>query len=120
MRDFITLGPAPTGEEWARIDQPDYRARAHAHCSAYLRQLRRQFGVEPPGAELHVTALRIPNGTCLMVVCYFETDCEDALAYALQCDTAALRVWDADARRELSADGFEALIDAGSGDTITA
>ena len=69
---------------------------------------------------MQVTSLRIPNGTCPMVVCYFETNCKDALAYALQCDTAALRVWDAEARRELSADGFEALTDAGSGDTITA
>jgi len=103
MRDVITLGPAPAGEPWARIDQCGYAVRAHAHCSAYMRQLRRQFGSEPPGAELQEIAVSIPGGSCLMVVCYFETGHVDALAYALRCDTDALTTWDAEARRELAA-----------------
>jgi hypothetical protein len=102
MRDVITLGPAPSGEEWARIDQPDYINRARAHCSAYLRQLRRQFGCEPEGAELDIASLPTSSGNCLMVVCYFETENEGALLYALGCDKDALTTWDAEARRDLA------------------
>jgi hypothetical protein len=111
MRDVITLGPAPAGEPWARIDQCGYTERAHAHCSAYMRQLRRQFGSEPRGAELQETAVSIPGGSCLMVVCYFETEHVDALAYALRCDTDALTTWDSEARRELSAYESDESID---------
>jgi hypothetical protein len=103
MRDVITLGPAPIEEEWARIDQPDYHNRAHAHCSVYVQQLRRQFGREPQGAALQIDSLPIGTGNCLMVVCYFDAENQDALAYALRCDREALKTWDAEAVRELAA-----------------
>ena len=103
MRDVITLGPAPSEEEWARIDQPGYDDRAHTHCSIYLRQLRRQFGHAPNGAELQIESLPIRTGNCLMVVCYFDAENQEALAYALRCDREALKTWDAEALRELAA-----------------
>lgn len=37
-----------------------------------------------------------------MVVCYFETENEGALLYALGCDKDALTTWDAEARRDLA------------------
>jgi hypothetical protein len=101
VRDFITLGAAPAGEEWARIDQADYDERARAHCLAYIRQLRRQFGSEPEGAELRIMSTPIPGGSCVMVVCYFETDNKETLAYALACGSDAPTAWDVGAKREL-------------------
>ena len=71
MRDVITLGPAPAGEPWARIDPVRLhgtRSRPllglHASASASIRK-------RAPGAELQETAVSIPGGSCLMVVCYF-------------------------------------------------
>jgi hypothetical protein len=102
MRDFIILGPGPADEEWAQIDQPDYRERARAHCVAYINQLRRQFGLEPEGAKLDTLSLPIPAGSGFTVVCYYELDNEEALAYAERCRDEALSEWDFDAKFELT------------------
>src|SRR5262245_31134762 len=101
MRDFIRLGAGPSEEEWAQIDQPDYRERARAHCVAYMHQLRRQFGREPEGAELRMFSLPIPAGSGFMVVCHYESDSEEALAYAERCRDEAPNEWDIDAKYEL-------------------
>ena len=44
MRDFIPLGAGPADEEWADINQPEYRkrARASAQISTMFEEVRNE------------------------------------------------------------------------------
>jgi hypothetical protein len=71
-------------------------------CIAYMHQLRRQFGNEPEGASLRMLSMPFEAGSAYTVVCDYEPDNEEALAYAVRCREEAWPEWDSDAQWELA------------------
>lgn len=101
MRDCIHYASSPLAENCAQLGSPDYHERARKECNALIRQLRRVFGKEPPGARLAVKANAHDFGTYYDVVCYFEADDPAAEKYAFDIDANLPEEWDERAKLDL-------------------
>ncbi len=94
MRDFVTLGPTPCDEPCACVGEEDYRARALTECRRFILLLRRTFGPEPDGAWLSAKWFPHDFGAHCEVVCSFDTDIPESVAYVLRCEENAPPTWE--------------------------
>jgi hypothetical protein len=104
MTDWLDIGASPPGESCAQVGADDYYPRARRECRAYINQLQRHLGPEPDGAHLAIRQNPHDFGTYLSVVCYYDPENENAVAYAYRCESDGPDEWDADARSELAAE----------------
>jgi len=119
MRDYISIGSTPAGENCAQVGAADYHSTARRECRAFINQIRREFGQEPDGARLFIKSNPHDFGSYLEVCCeydvpddnrsdavsdpeYFPAVDRTALDYALKCESPSDR-WDPQALDELSA-----------------
>jgi hypothetical protein len=93
MQDYIVIGPSPHEEECAMVGEPDYRRRARAECQRFIQLIRETLGPEPEGAALGIKGFEHDFGTYFEVVCHFDTDFPDAVAYARRCDDDTPATW---------------------------
>jgi len=102
VQQWIDIGPAPAEEECeqANVSGANY-TRMKMECSVFLKQLRRQLGAEPEGAQLAVKHNRDGNDGYYEVVCYYDPKNRDAIDYAFRCEMEMPAKWDAEARKEL-------------------
>ena len=89
MKDYITIGSAPADEECAQVGTPNYHARAKRECLAFIKEIRKVIGLEPPLAVLKVESFEHDFGTYLDVVCWFDKDDPESRDYALRCEGEA-------------------------------
>lgn len=101
MRDKLYLGCCPASEFCAQVGADDYWEQAKRECRAWINQLRRAFGHEPPGAQLAICSNDHDFGQYLDTVVWFESDDESAHAYAYRVEDNRILLWDAEARKEL-------------------
>lgn len=101
MQDKLYLGCAPASEWCAQVGSDGYREQANRECRAWINQLRRVFGREPPGAQLAVNSSEHEFGSYLDVVVWFECGNESSRQYAFRVEDNRILLWDAEARREL-------------------
>ena len=94
MRDYITLGSAPCGEDCVQLGDENYRRLIWQECGRYIAQLRKQFGPEPEGCELKVKAFRHDFGTYHEVVCYYDEENEIAENYAYEIEGNLPELWE--------------------------
>jgi hypothetical protein len=107
MRDYIEIGCVPADEDCEQVGMPTYDGRrARLECETFRDQLRRQFGDEPEGATLRVKSNPHDFGNYLEVACYFDTDSEEAVAYAFKCEGEAWTEWDVASREKLGTDKY--------------
>jgi len=105
MRDFIDLGiTTPPEEDCAQVGSKsyDYYERARREARAFINQLRRLLGPEPPNARLGMKSHPHDFGSYLTVVCHYDVEDPLAAAYAEGCDIECPTEWDERARIELS------------------
>lgn len=100
-REFVNIGSSPAEEDCAQVGSENYQELARKECSAFIAQLRRQFGQEPDGAELRVKRHQHDFGTYLEVVCYYDERSEAATEFAFKCEGEGPAEWDEEAKREL-------------------
>jgi hypothetical protein len=93
-RDYIDIGSAPAYEDCAQVGSPDYAQRARAECNRFIDLIRRVVGPEPEGARLAVKSNPHDFGPYYEVVCYYDTDNEEASRYAYRCEGEAPATWD--------------------------
>lgn len=94
MRDEMPIGCTPSDEDCAQLGvMDDYPRWAKTECQAYIRALRKKFGEEPDGARLRVKSNPHDFGTYYEVVCAYDTDNEEATAYALKVEEG-LATWE--------------------------
>jgi hypothetical protein len=99
--EHLTIGPSPAGEDCAQVGSPDYAKQARKECTAFVNQLRRQFGEEPDGASLRIKSNPHDFGSYYEVGVDYDPDDEAAVAYALKVEREAPEEWDAEAQKEL-------------------
>ncbi|MEM9754060.1 MAG: hypothetical protein AAF916_11845 [Planctomycetota bacterium] len=104
--ESLYIGATPYGEACAQVGQVDYRKRALAECQAFIGQLRRQFGDEPPGCKFIIADnphSRDPHdlGTCNSVNVQYDVNDLDACDWAFMVDNDQPEFWDAQACQEL-------------------
>ena len=94
MRDYISIGSAPSGEECVQVNsRGDYHEAMRAECRRFLDLIRKKLGPEPPRAHLAIKSNPHDFGTYYDVVCYFDDEDEQARAYALRCEAEAPETW---------------------------
>ena len=94
--DEMGIGPAPCDEKCAQVGEENYHERAREESRRFIELIRKKLGPEPPGARLTITSNPHDFGTYLDVVCRFQEGDEEALAYALLCESEAPRTWQDD------------------------
>ena len=100
MIDKITVGPVPSDENCAQVGQVDYYEQAKKECTAYVKQLKRQFG-QPDGVSFVITSNPHDFGTYYEVAVKFHDDVESELAFALRVNHELPSQWDDEAKTEL-------------------
>lgn len=102
--DHLDLGSAPSDEDCAQLGVDDnYEARAKRECRALIGQLKRVCGDPPANARFRIMANPHDFGTYYSVVIDFDSNDDDAVAYAYRCDEESPDQWDLGARLELDA-----------------
>ena len=111
MRDYIAIGSSPVDEDCAQVGSTeyDYYERAKRECTAFIHQLRRQFGEEPPSARLSVKSFSHDFGTYYEVVCYYDDEDEESMDYAFKLEAETPNEWDEKAKLELKKSKVEVI-----------
>jgi hypothetical protein len=93
MKKDIELGQVPYHEMPALPGEPNYRRHAIGACQTYLQAIRNCLGPEPEGALLAYRGVPHPLGTAYKVICQYDTDLPEALAYAWRCVRQRPATW---------------------------
>ena len=102
MIDYLNIGPVPWAEDCAQVGSTDYDPRSRRECVAFLNQIRRVAGTEPPGAALVIKSFPHDFGSYREVCCRYSDENETATDYAFTCEGhKGLESWDDQARQEL-------------------
>lgn len=94
MKDYISIGSTPCDEPCAQVGQQDYREKAITECRRFIQLLRKTFGPDPRGAYLTTKWSPHDLGEYVEVVCYFDTDIEAAVEYAIRCASETPATWE--------------------------
>ena len=98
----LYIGESPSGEHCEPVG-PNYNAtKAKAECRAYISQIRRVLGEEPPGAKLFVPSNPHVAGTYHTVEIKYDPNNKKARDYAYKCEGANIEYWDDLACQELN------------------
>ncbi|MDO8490833.1 MAG: hypothetical protein Q7T04_02315 [Dehalococcoidia bacterium] len=96
-RDFVSIASAPYEEECVQVEPTgDYIGPMKAECRRFLDLIRKKLGPEPEGAYLSVKGNPHDFGTYYEVVCNYDDENEEAVAYAYRCESDAPKTWDDD------------------------
>lgn len=101
MSTYVNIGSTPADEECVQVGSPDYSHRSRKECTAYIHQLRRQFGPEPDGALLTTKSFAHDFGTYREVVCYYDENIAESVEYAFKVENGSPARWDEEAEQEL-------------------
>lgn len=101
MQEEIMFGPTPSDEKCAQIGDHNYRRNALLECHTLIRQIRRQFGQEPEGCELHIASCLHDFGTYFEVAITFDTTKKPSVKYAFDLDRELPKKWDEESRKFL-------------------
>jgi hypothetical protein len=82
MLATIPLDSAPMDEPCVPVSVRFYDVLARSQCNRYIRQLRKQYGPEPPLAKFSIQCVAHHLGSFYRVSLCFETDAPSAAAYA--------------------------------------
>ena len=97
MKDYMYIGPTPSDEACAQVGEDNYNENARKECRAFIKQLKRQFGEPPEGAELKIKNEAHDFGSYLEVVVAYNADNETAGNWALDVANYAPTNWDKEA-----------------------
>jgi hypothetical protein len=90
-RDFLFIGSSPPDEECVQVGQPG----AEEECKRYIELLRATMGPEPPRTRLGVKWQGHDFGAYCEVVCRYDDEDDDSIAYAMKCEGEGPATWDA-------------------------
>jgi hypothetical protein len=94
MKDYLTLGPVPSGEDCAQIGDDDYHRKSREEGARFISLLRQVCGPEPPGARLCLKSFPHDFGTYYEVCCTYEDTNEPAIDYAFHVEAHTPESWD--------------------------
>ncbi len=93
MFDYIEIGATPCEEECAQVGSPDYAKRAREECKRFAQVIRQKLGPEPEGAHLAIKSFPHDFGNYYGLVCCYDSENPEAVAYALACESHGPETW---------------------------
>ena len=94
MKDHLTLGPTPCGEDCAQVGSDNYFERAKFECVVYREQLIRKFGNPPADARFIVKGFPHDFGTYYEVCILFNDDNQAEVDFAYNVESNLPENWD--------------------------
>lgn len=93
-RTQIFVGECPTEEECAQVGADNYRTQSILEITTFIRQIRRQFGVEPPNSALRRTSNLHDFGTYYELEYFYDQEDPHHQEYAHILDANTPTHWD--------------------------
>lgn len=90
MRDYIELGPTPSGEDCAQVGTDKYPEQSLAESRRYCDMLQKKF----PKANFGIRSFPHDFGTYREVVVYFDDDVDGSLSVALDVERNLPETWE--------------------------
>ena len=106
MRDYMTIGSTPSGEDCAQVGSDNYYPRMKIESKAFINQLFRKFGESPYGALLVTKSFPHDFGEYHEVCVLYNDENEEALDYACKLESECPEYWDEEAIKELKSHGL--------------
>lgn len=91
--DYVCIGSSPAEEDCAQVGSDNYPELSRAECRRFIELIRSVVGPEPEGARLIIKSNPHDFGTYYEVAVKFDSDDEDASAYAYRCEEEAPTRW---------------------------
>jgi hypothetical protein len=101
MRDWLSIGSSPSGEDCAQIGDEDYYMRSRKELRAFIKQLAREFPSPPQGAYLAAKSFPHDYGSYTEIVVFYDDTKEECLDWALKVEAECPEEWDGLAKEEL-------------------
>lgn len=102
MRDRVTLGATPYGEDCLQVGVMHYQKYARLECQRYVAQLTRQ-NPPPQGCRFVITSNPHDFGSYLEVEAEFDEDNDDQVEWAYALEGNPPEFWDEIAKAEIEA-----------------
>lgn len=107
MKDRLTIGSSPWGEDCAQVGTHNYGIRANAECHEFIEQLRRVAAVKGKsldGLALVTTPFPHDYGTYFEVTVGFDGEVRGQVEAAYWLEAHIPELWDDIARTNLGID----------------
>lgn len=92
MRDFMTLGPSPCGEDCVQLGTEDYPEKSRAECKRYKKLLEEKFPLN--GIYFGIKSFDHDFGTYREVVVYYDDNDEESADNALTVENNLPETWE--------------------------
>ncbi len=107
MIDYIELSQTTPGDEpCAQVGSENYLVNSKIEALAYVEQLHRMLGKNPPGSFFKIVKCPHDFGTYLDIRFYYDDEDQHHIRYMIDVENGCEK-WDDQARRELSANGYQ-------------
>lgn len=109
MLDYVELcRTTPCDENCAQVGSKDYLKRAKTEAKAYVNQLKRMLGPNPPGSFFQFVKCPHEFGTYLDLRFYFDDEDQLQVKYLMGV-MSGFNKWDKEARKELEENAYEII-----------
>lgn len=94
MKDFVSLGSTPAGEECVQVGAENYYELSKEEAKKYITLLREKFGDETTkGCRLAAKSFPHDFGSYTEVVCHFDDNDEEAMKFAYNMENNLPEYW---------------------------
>ena len=101
MRDYLTLGPTPCGEDCQQVGPKFDFEKSNKELKAFKHQLERQFKNIPEGSKFGIKTFPHDFGSYSEVVVYFDDENNKSTDFAFDVENHIPEFWDEEAKKEL-------------------
>lgn len=93
MLDYLTLGPAPAGEDCVQVGVSNYQQKAIKECQKYIKLLKKKFPDRPKECVFIIKSNPHDFGSYLEVNIKFDDESSDQKEYAYNVERNRPETW---------------------------
>jgi len=101
MRDYLTLGPTPCGEDCQQVGPTFDCEKSNKELKAFKHQLERYFKNIPDGSKFGIKTFPHDFGPYSEVVVYFDCENDESSDFAFHVESNIPEFWDEKSKEEM-------------------
>lgn len=94
MRDSLSLGSTPCGEDCAQVGDDNYGPLSKVECRAYIERIKAEFGDPPAGCYLRTVSQPHDFGAYLEVFAIFDDKDQAGIDWAYNIEEHLPETWE--------------------------